>query len=327
MIMSLWANSAGPTWLDADAPLSGAAVRAAGYSTVVRYVGIGGETVPGKRLTAVELADLIAHGVTVLGAVESTRNRSNGGAAAGRADALATLADRVAAALPFLFATNDQNVPLAQAQVDYARAFRDVIGQARAGVYGYALYLRACANAGIGSVFWQCGIAPSRTGTGDIVHVWQRQGGASAVALDGPSLPTTANINGVTADVNNQLQPLPGGTKKMSVAASWDYIDQVRGRASAILPVGSNSLIVGRAWVSVESQWGAGRPIKGVRIVALGNAGLVLKDVTVDAAWNSTEPEGSIELPDGTRSVTVGWTPPTGADPEVLIPGLEAQAK
>lgn len=329
---NLWSDGHGPCWLDADVPLSGAAVRAAGYSTVVRYVGIGGSpALPGKRLTSTELADLTAHGVIVLGAVESTTDRSNSGALGGHSDAVAALADPVTVSLPLLFCTNDQNVPLSQAQVDYAGAFRDVIGQGRTGVYGYAPYLRACSNAGVGSAYWQAGIAPSRTGTGDIVTAWQRQGGTSALLLDGPSLPTTVSVGGVLADVNNQLQPLPvhnNGGQSMSVGATWDYLDQQAGRASASLRVGDNSLIVARAWVSIESQWGNGRPIKGVRVVALGTDGAVLMDKTLDAAWNAAG--SSIELPNNTASVTVGWTPNTSITPngtEVLVPGLEVLAK
>lgn len=192
-------NWTGQLGADANQRLDGAACAAAGIRWAARYVGIGST---GKRLTAAELADLRAHGVTVVGVAESTAARSDAGAAAGTADAQGALADPVTATLPYLIASNDQPVNGA-ANLAYARAFRDVVGQSRTGVYGFGPYLAVCRSAGIGSLYWQAGDPPSATGTGDFVQVWQRQGSTRADASDGPGSPTTITLAGVVADLNN----------------------------------------------------------------------------------------------------------------------------
>lgn len=187
---------------------SGAALKAAGARGVMRYVGVGGSsTLPAKRLTAGELADLTGHGLIVLGAVESSTTRSNGGRAQGVADGKAALADPVTKKLPVLFATNDQPA-WSQANVDYVAGFQSIVGKARTGVYGFGAFLTACSKAGLGSVYWQAGPSPSRTGTTGLVHFWQRQGGA-VQASDGPTSPTLVTVAGVPCDPDNQLKELP----------------------------------------------------------------------------------------------------------------------
>lgn len=196
-------------WLDySEGRPSGAALKAAGVAGVMRYVGIGGSsTLPAKRLTAAELVDLTGHGLIVLGAVESSTTRSNAGRAAGVADGKAALADPVTKTLPVLFATNDQPA-WSQANVDYVAGFQSIVGRARTGVYGFGAFLSACHAAGLGTVYWQAGPAPSRTGTAALVHFWQRQGGA-VQAGDGPTAPTVISVAGVPCDPDNQLKELP----------------------------------------------------------------------------------------------------------------------
>jgi hypothetical protein len=196
-------------WLDySQGRPSGAALKAAGVAGVMRYVGVGGSsTLPAKRLTAAELVDLTGHGLIVLGAVESSTTRSNAGRTAGIADGKAALTDPVTKTLPILFATNDQP-EWSQANVDYAAGFQSIVGRARTGVYGFGPFLSACHAVGLGSVYWQAGPAPSRTGTAALVHFWQRQGGA-VQAADGPTSPTVISVAGVPCDPDNQLKELP----------------------------------------------------------------------------------------------------------------------
>lgn len=195
-----------PIWLDySSGRPTGAQLRAAGVVGVARYVG-GGSS--GKRLTSSELADLTANGIIVIGVFETTTTRSNAGALAGTTDAQLTLADPVTKNLPYLCASNDQS-SWSQANVDYAGAFQDVVSKDRTGVYGFGSFLNACHGAGIGSLYWQAGPAPSRTGSAGITNLWQRQGGAVAAnGSDGPSTPTTLTVGGVVCDVNNQLLPI-----------------------------------------------------------------------------------------------------------------------
>lgn len=194
------------TWADYVGYPGGAALAAAGFTGVIRYVGIGGAA---KRLTAAEYADLTAHGLRVLGVVESTTTEADNGYAAGVADARATLADlaQLSTPVPFVFATNDKPTYV-QADVDYVRGFRDVLGMHRTGAYGFGDFLRAVANAGVASVFWQAGHPPNLTGTQDIVHFWQRQG-TLGNGSDGLATPTTETVGGVNCDINNQLRELP----------------------------------------------------------------------------------------------------------------------
>lgn len=211
-------------WFDySEGRPSGAALKAAGAVGVMRYVGVGGSaTLPGKRLIATELADLIAHGLIVLGVVESSTTRANAGRSAGISDAQAALADPVATTLPILFATNDEPT-WSQSDVDYVAGFQAVIGRDRTGVYGYGAFLRACADGGLGSVYWQAGPAPSRTETADLAHFWQRQGGP-AVAADGPATPATVMVGGVPCDPNNQLKELPTmALTADDITAIWEH--------------------------------------------------------------------------------------------------------
>ncbi|MGH7743612.1 MAG: glycoside hydrolase domain-containing protein [Candidatus Dormibacteria bacterium] len=174
----------------------GAALAAAGFTGVIRYVGI---SVSSKRLTAAEYTDLIGNGLSVLGVVESTISEADNGYDAGVADAQAALADidviTSGQGLPFVFAVNDKPTYI-QADVDYVRGFRDVFG-GTTGAYGFTKFLAAIQIEGIASVYWQCGIQP----TGDSgVHLWQRNGSDGA--------PTQVTVNGAVCDITDQLLPL-----------------------------------------------------------------------------------------------------------------------
>lgn len=193
------------TWVDYSQGVpSGAGLAAAGITGAIRYVGLGSS---GKRLTQPELDDLRAHGITVLGVAESTTTEANNGYAAGQADAQTALADPVSTTLPVLFAANDQST-YTQADVDYVRGFRDVVGLARTGAYGFGDFLTACRDQGVASTFWQAGHPPNMTNT-PWVHFWQRQG-TSGDGTSGPASPTTQTIDGVVCDLDNQLNALIG---------------------------------------------------------------------------------------------------------------------
>lgn len=232
--------------VDANFPLAGATLAGLGIPTALRYGGVGST---GKRLTIAEVADLHAHGILVLGVIESTANRSDGGYNAGVADGEAALADPALASLPILFATDDQSVDT-QANVDYVRGFRDVVGQVRTGAYGFGPFMASVHTAGVASWFWQAGPAPSRTGTSGFVHFWQRQGGP-AVASDGPASPTTINLGGKIADLNNQLREV----------VLMDWSDQIpfpttanpKGTAPVSMCIANADLYAGQAMNNTQS--------------------------------------------------------------------------
>lgn len=196
--MTVWADYSG------GVP-SGTALSAAGITGVIRYVGVGGgSSLPHKRLTRVEYADLVAAGRQVLAVVELGTGDADTGYDGGVANARAAVADLAAitAGLPpirYVFAANDKP-GWSQVDVDYVRGFRDVLGIAATGAYGFASFLQAVRAAGLAAVYWQAGEPPSATGTADFVHLWQRNG------YDGT--PTGATVDGVDVDLNNQQLPL-----------------------------------------------------------------------------------------------------------------------
>jgi len=288
-------------WADYVGYPGGAALAAAGFVGVVRYVGIGGSA---KRLTAAEYQDLVGHGLKVLGVVESTTTEADKGYAAGVADARAAAADIAAVTggrgLDFVFATNDKPgyVP---ADVDYVRGFRDVFGLARTGAYGFADFLSAVRQLGYASVFWQAGKPPSLTGTAGLAHFWQRQGTTGQIVagavVDGPANPTQITVAGVPVDINNQLrplpelQPLPGG----DIMGMSNGVFE-RGLNNHTLPLTTNSVsqVINKAWFSIRPAWG---DLDAVRIVFQDDKGHALEDKTNPV----------LAVPDGTTGINVDW--------------------
>lgn len=186
---------------------SGAALRAAGFTGVIRYIG-GGSS--GKRLTVAEAHDLVSAGLQVRCVFEVGTTDSSGGYQAGVNNANAAVNDSAYQALPgqpIIYAANDRNESSATS-VAYAQGFRDVLGAARTGVYGFGVYLNACRGLGLAS-HWQAGHPPSMTGTEDLVEFWQRQG-TSGSTKDGPASPTTIVVGGVQCDINNRVNPAKG---------------------------------------------------------------------------------------------------------------------
>lgn len=190
--MAIWADYSG------GRP-NGASLRNAGFIGVIRYVGIGGLW---KRLTAAEYKDLTAHQLQVLTIAENSGADAEGGYSAGRANAQAAQADITNLGLPgntLIFAGVDSNKVAASDAVDYVHGFRDVLGVARTGVYGFDYVINAVKADGSASVFWQAGHPPA-PGAG--VHFWQRNGSNGE--------PASATVDGVTCDIDDQLLPLPG---------------------------------------------------------------------------------------------------------------------
>lgn len=190
-------------WADYSAGYPGAAnLAAAGFTGAIRYIGKGSE---GKQLQEAERADFDAHGFRYLLVCELDTHDAEGGYAAGQAFGLAALADARAQGVPDsvgIACAADEHLTAAQipTAVEYARGFRDVVGAARMGVYGFSEFVAAARAAGIGSWFWQCGNPPSTTGTSGFVTFWQRNGYAGAAP--------TAYVAGVQCDISEQLRDL-----------------------------------------------------------------------------------------------------------------------
>jgi hypothetical protein len=185
-------------WADYSAGRpGGAALRAAGFSGVIRYVGTPGRT---KNITAGEYQDLVGHSLSVLLVHENGTGDVLPGYAGGVADAQTALGNARACSIPEsvgIAAASDRHLTAAQVRtgVQYQAGFASVLGVQRTGVYGFHEYVSAVRAAGTASWLWQCGTRP---GGGDGVHLWQRNTGASQT-----------NVNRIACDINDQLLPLP----------------------------------------------------------------------------------------------------------------------
>jgi glycoside hydrolase-like protein/putative peptidoglycan binding protein len=174
----------------------GQAIMANGYQFVVRYLSDGGPRLPGKLLTADEYADLQRAGVAVCCNWETSATRMLGGRVAGRADA--QTASGVCQTLghpndrPIYFSADWDVAPGQQGAVDdYLRGAAEVIGLARAGVYGGYWAVKRCLDNGTARWGWQTG-AWSGGNVDPRIHLYQRIG--------------YVTVGGVQCDVNEARQ-------------------------------------------------------------------------------------------------------------------------
>lgn len=283
------------TWVDySGGRPGGAALKAVGALGALRYVGVGGSD---KRLTRAEYADLLAHGIDVLFVVELNTRDADGGAAAGKANAKAALANlkTITADLEPMtmgFMANDQNAS-SSTEVDYLAAAADVFGDEYIiGPYGFGAYLEACAKRDLCPIGWQAGPAPSRTGTADLATFWQRQGGLVHPA-DGPTSPTSRVIGGVSCDLNNQLMELPVA---LSAADRQSIIDGILDEPITRTGTGQSGKTSLRAiGAAVDSAWVMGRTVTagvGEQVASISNA-LPTWAGKIIAAIPETGPQGT----------------------------------
>ncbi|WP_157108622.1 DUF1906 domain-containing protein [Aldersonia kunmingensis] len=138
----------------------GAAIRAAGYDFVVRYLTSGGPTLPGKQLTPAEAADLRAHGISIVSNWETWANRMLDGFDAGVADASAGLAHVLAcggrADRPIYFSADFDATPADQVPIDaYLRGAATVLSAENVGIYGGYWPVSRALDAGTADWVWQ----------------------------------------------------------------------------------------------------------------------------------------------------------------------------
>ncbi|MCG3757365.1 glycoside hydrolase domain-containing protein [Amycolatopsis sp. Poz14] len=201
-------------WADYSAGRpSGAALRRAGFSGVVRYIGLGRE---GKQLTAAEYRDLVGEFgaanvllVAEAGTADAWGTDTDDDYARGVAYGRIALADARAAGVPDwagLACAADAHAQAFQLDdvVRYASGFRDVVGQGRCGVYGFSETLGVVHDAGIGCWYWLCGSELAQNDPRRAwVNLWQRN-----------RPPTVINVAGVPCDINEiyrvpQTQEVP----------------------------------------------------------------------------------------------------------------------
>jgi hypothetical protein len=210
----------------------GAAIYAAGYRFVVRYLenGLGSGRV---NLNAAEVANLHANGIAVALVWESQANRAMQGRAAGAADAAA--ADRAAkasgvAGLPIYFAI-DFDIPdyaptatSPRAKLgacgDYFDGVATMLPHNRIGVYGGYWAVRRTLDAGLATWAWQT-VAWSGGQTDPRIHLYQRAG--------------YVTIAGVQCDVNETRQRQFGQNPPGDDMSDLDIPIQRQGRTDITL--------------------------------------------------------------------------------------------
>ena len=136
----------------------GAAIKAAGFEFVMRYVPYFGDG--GKGLTVPELADLRANGLPVGLVFESTAARHLEGFAAGMMDARTAIDGIAGLGLPsnrpIYFAVDFYAQPDQMRAIDdYQSGAASILGIERVGVYGSYAVIDHCHKAGTAAWFWQ----------------------------------------------------------------------------------------------------------------------------------------------------------------------------
>ncbi len=184
----------------------GAAIRAAGFDFVVRYLSDGGPSLPGKLLTPAEAIDLRAHGISIVSNWETTANRMLAGYDAGVFDARLARAQVLASGgrvdRPIYFSADFDATAADQIPIDdFLRGAASVIGAANVGIYGGYWPLRRALDNGTATCAWQTDAwSGSNVESRRAIH--QRIG--------------TVYVNGVACDVNEAF-PTDFG--------QWDYVE------------------------------------------------------------------------------------------------------
>lgn len=174
-----------------------AAIKAAGYDFVVRYLSDGGPNLPGKLLLPEEFRDYLDHGVAVVFMWETTADRMLAGHQGGLDDAMAALhyiATVIKAPPPIrciYFAADWDATPQQEAQIDsYLEAVASVIHPSATGIYGG---------------FWPLYRASSRAAWQEQTVAWSGNNRLSGSHLFQSGATTT--ISGVECDIVQALQP------------------------------------------------------------------------------------------------------------------------
>ncbi|SIS08591.1 glycoside hydrolase domain-containing protein [Williamsia sterculiae] len=141
---------------------SGAAIRAAGYDFVCRYLTDGGTSLPGKQLLPDEVNDLVANAVGIVANFETYADRMLEGRQAGIDDATFALArlrqlpHTPSAPVVYYSADFDTTPEQQNAVNDYLRGAASVHGSvATVGVYGGFWTVSRALDAGVATYAWQ----------------------------------------------------------------------------------------------------------------------------------------------------------------------------
>lgn len=276
---------------------SAAAMAAAGYQFVMRYLTSGGPGLPGKLLTPREYADLQAHGICVCVNWETFADRMKGGRNAGIADAVAANAAALKvghpADRPIYFSADWDASPNDQGLIDdYLRGAASIVGPSRVGVYGSYYTVKRCLDNGTARWAWQT-MAWSGGQVEPRAHVLQLIG--------------TAVVAGVPCDVNearcddfgqHAYTPLavPALGDLDMPAGEWTTTP-TQTKHKVTFPVGAKvSSLTDKGWLSIEPDQQA-----AIDLTARGGGQILAhwaEQAAPDRRWWK-------ELPDGTEGCTV----------------------
>lgn len=181
-------------YADFSGPPPGAkALKAAGFSGVIRYIGLGSEF---KQIHRAEYVDYVTNGMDVLLVAEL--HTTDAWQAAddygyGVQNALIARADARNEGIPDyepIFWAADAHATASQVadSLEYGRGFQSVLGRAGTGPYGFMEVVRAAKNAGLGNYYWVAGSQPSAEDQKWITF-WQKNTG-------------TRTVNGTVCDIN-----------------------------------------------------------------------------------------------------------------------------
>jgi hypothetical protein len=138
----------------------GAAIAAAGYRFVCRYLSSGGLALPGKLLTPAEADDLRANGIDIVSNWETAAEEMLGGYDAGCSAAAAALNQALACGgfedRPIYFSADFDAAPEQQISINaYLQGAATVLGTGYVGIYGGYWPVSRALDAGVATWAWQ----------------------------------------------------------------------------------------------------------------------------------------------------------------------------
>lgn len=179
--------------------ISGASIKAAGYSFVFRYLDFSGQRYP--ALNIAEYRDLTNHGIDVHAIFEISVHDPSTGSVGGRQNAVTAVNSARAAGLPqgstiFMCAdapTSQWSYPMstAMAYLDGARVIIEDSGYVL-GAYGFKDFIYAAQDGGHADRFWLCG---AESGVRAGIHAYQWNNGR-------------VHVDGVECDLNKLYIPM-----------------------------------------------------------------------------------------------------------------------
>lgn len=175
----------------------GAAIAAAGYRFVCRYLSDGGPGLPGKLLTPWEADDLRANNIEIVSNWETSAEEMLNGFPAGVTDAAAALATATACGMPanrpIYFSADFDATPAQQEPVNaYLRGAGTVLGPENVGIYGGYWTVSRALDAGVARWGWQA-------------QAWSGGNRDPRINILQDNSAGYASVGGVECDINESL--------------------------------------------------------------------------------------------------------------------------